>query len=138
VAIFKFCIICDDFRQEVLNKVSILGFFGILDYVEVNVHNPELPLAKLVFMLMSGTPVPKGVYRVRLSLKGPRGNELLTQVDAVQAAQTDAIDAPINVIIACQPLPLAGLGTYQLTVIVNDKPDLSGTIKISQLPSPSS
>jgi hypothetical protein len=133
VALFKFCIVCDDVRIEVQNKASIIGFYGMLDYVSLSVQNPALPIAKLAFMLISADPVPQGSYGIHLSLKDPRGNELLSQVDATRS---DAHAGPLNAVIACMPFPLAGVGTYQVTAIVNGKPDLSGTLKIGQAPLP--
>ncbi len=133
MAIFKFCIVCDDVRVEVQNKASIVGLYGMLDYTSINVQNPALPITKLVFMLISGAPVPPGPYGVHLSLKDPKGNELLPQVDATRMT---ALAAPLNAIIICQPFPLTGVGTYRVTAIVNGKPDLSGTLKISQAPLP--
>ena len=68
-----------------------------------------------------------------MSLKDPRGTELLAQVDATRS---DATAGPLNAVIACLPFPLTGEGIYQVTAIVNGTPDISGTIKVSQAPLP--
>lgn len=131
MAIFKFCLVCDDVRVELQNKASIIGFYGMLDYVDINVQTPTLPIGKLTFLLVSGEPVPQGKYRVRLSLRDPKGKELLPQADATAP---DARNAPLSVIIGCQPFPLTGVGSYRITAFVNDKSDLSGVIRIGPMP----
>ncbi len=132
--LFTFCAVCDEVRLEVQNKATILGFYGMLPYVEIVVENPALPLAKVVFVLMSGRALPKGRYNVELTLKGPNGNVLLRHIGASPA--TPPIDAPVNVALACQPFPLAGVGIYHITVIVNGKEDFSSDLRIAQGPPP--
>lgn len=118
--IFKFCAVCDDVRLEVQNKASLIGFYGMLPYVEISVQNPTLPIAKLTFLLISGEPVPAGKYRLHLSLKDPQGRELLPQVDSVSQ---DVTAAPYNAALGVQPMPLRGAGKYRIAAIVNDKED---------------
>ncbi len=130
--LFNFCAVCDDVRLELQNKASLIGFYGMLPYVEINVQHPSLPLPKLAFLLISGTPLPAAKYRVRLSLKNPDGKELLPQADAVTADV--AVAGPLNAVIMCQPFPLAGLGEYRVAAIFNDKEDFVGALRISQAP----
>ncbi|MGH7813856.1 MAG: hypothetical protein ACREQI_07625 [Candidatus Binataceae bacterium] len=115
--------------MELQNKASILGFYGILPFVEFSVQNENLPVLKLTFTLLSGSPVTKGTYRVRLSVKGPQGNEL---VPASNAPPSVIGEAPLSVVISCQPFPIVGYGEYKVTAIVNDQPDLSSTFRIRQ------
>ncbi len=132
MTLFNFCAVCDDVRLELENKGSLVGFYGMLPHVEINVQHPTLPLLKLAFLLISGTPVPAGKYRVRLSLKSPDGKELLPQTDAVTADIGGA--GPLNAVIICQPFPLAGFGEYRVAAIVNDKEDFVGALRVSQGP----
>jgi hypothetical protein len=121
--IFNFCAVCDDVRLELLNKSSLVGLYGMLPYVEIIVPHPEQPIEKLVFMFMSGTAVPAARYRFRLSVKGPSGKELIPvpQPETVM----DAKAAPVNVVLGCVPFQLAGAGMYRISVIVNEREDLS-------------
>lgn len=131
--LFNFCAVCDDVRLELQNKASFIGFYGALPHVEINVQDPSAPIIKLAFVLLSLSPVPAGKYRVRLSVKAPAGQELLAGNDVLTA---EATGAPLNVIIYTIPLALAGAGTYRVTVIVDDKEDFVGTLRISQAPMP--
>ena|ERR1019366_5585374 len=133
MSIFKFCAVCDEVRLEMgNNKAIIIGFYGMLPYAEISVPNPSQPIPMLTFLLISGTPLVAGRYRVQVSVKDPNGRELASQ--EVPAIDQEVNAEPFNAIIAIQPLPLAGLGTYQVTAIVNGKEDFAGTFVISQAP----
>jgi hypothetical protein len=116
--------------MEVQNKVSILGYLGILPYAEIRVTNATLPVPKLTFILVSGTPAHAGKYLVRISVKDPTGKELPIPMHEGVADLADS--GPLNMIMAVQPFPLAGPGTYKVTVSVNDKPDLVENMTFSQ------
>jgi hypothetical protein len=133
MSIFKFCAVCDEVRLEKSsNKSIIIGFYGMLPYVEVDVPNPSQPVQKLTFLFISGTPIAAGRYRVQVSIKDTNGLELADQ--GVPAINEEAIAGPLNVIITVQPMPLNGPGNYRVTAIVNDKEDFTADFVVGQTP----
>jgi hypothetical protein len=50
---FDFCLICEGIRQEVGNKLTILGFYGIAPNVEIAVTNTAVPMT---VALIAGFP----------------------------------------------------------------------------------
>ncbi len=135
MALFNYCLVADDVRIEAQgNKATIIGFLGILPHTEIAVPQPNLPIVKTTFLLLTGRPILAGHYGVRLSVKDPRGNELLDQQTDIVTG--DLQGGPWNVVIACQPLPLAGVGTYRFAAIVNGAEDFVSEFRIAQMPSP--
>jgi hypothetical protein len=133
MSIFKFCAVCDDVRVEFGgNKSVIIGFFGMVPYVDVLVSNPSQPIEKLTFLFMSGTPIIAGHYRIQVSVKDPAGRELANQ--SVPAIDQDMIAGPFNAILAVQSLRLTGIGKYHVTAIVNDHEDFAGDFVVGLLP----
>jgi hypothetical protein len=135
MAIFRFCAVCDEVRLEAFgNKSILIGFFGMLPYVDIAVPHPSEPIARIAFLFMSGEPVVAGKYRISLSVKGPNGQELI--VETTPVIEQDAIAAPLNATFLVQPMQLAGSGKYRVTVLVNDKEDFGGDLFVSQAPLP--
>lgn len=129
MSIFNLCLVADDVRIEVENKASIIGFYGRLPYVQISVTRPDLPIYKLTFLFISDGPVQAGRYNVRLSVKTPNGQELM---EPSNAASSDAVPGMLNTVISCIPFPLAGVGRYTITAIVNEAEDFSSTLTIQQ------
>jgi hypothetical protein len=128
--ILRYCIVADDVRLEIQNKASIIGFYGIAPNVNISVAYPDRPIARMAFLLGSGSSVPVGSYRTRLQILNPQGTNLL---DDTQEPIVSEVTTPtgINAVVYCVPLPLSGFGTYRLVAIVNDQPDFESEIMIS-------
>jgi hypothetical protein len=132
--VFKFCAVCDEVRLEKdTNKAFVIGLFGMLPHVDIAVPYPLLPIPKLSFFFMSGTPVNAGPYHVRLTIKGPDQQDLPFEMPTLKL---EAIPAPLNITFTLQPMMLKGVGLYRITAIVNDQDDFSETFSISQAPLP--
>ena len=125
--VYNLCLVAEDVRLEIGNKASIIGFYGRLPWANISVANPTLPIYRLTFLFISDGPVKAGLYSVRVSVKDPTGQELMSQVDAVSSEATFGV---LNTIIACQPFLLHGVGQYRVTAIVNGVDDYSSTLTI--------
>jgi hypothetical protein len=119
-------------RVEQSNKALIIGFYGIMPYVQIAVTHPSQPIPRLAFLLISGLPIVAGKYQVFLSLKDPQGRELLGP--SLPPIDQDVAAGPFNAIVSLQPMPLNGVGTYTVTAMVNGKPDFTGKLVINQGP----
>ena len=62
------CLLCEEVRSELGNKISILGFFGILPDVQIG-FPIGLGVAKVVFLLVCGGGA--------VSFQYPRASEIL-------------------------------------------------------------
>jgi hypothetical protein len=132
MTIFNFCAVCDEVRVELgTNKPIIIGFFGMLPYVDMAVPFPSQPVSRLTFFFMSGAPVKAGKYRFAVRIKGPNGQELPLQQEPLER---EAFAGGLNVMLLIQPMPLDGLGRYEVTAIVNDQDDFSSYFFVSELP----
>jgi hypothetical protein len=94
--IYNLCLVADDVRLEIENKASIIGFYGRLPHVQIAVTRPDIPIYKLSFLFVSDGPVKAGRYNVRVSVKDPRGHELMKPAYAVSS---DAVAGFLNTII---------------------------------------
>ncbi|MGB3552390.1 MAG: hypothetical protein WA993_17015 [Candidatus Binatus sp.] len=128
--LFNFCLVCDDVRIEQGGKALIIGFYGMVPYVEIGVTQPSAPIPRLTFVLISGPPIVAGRYHIVLSVKDPQGREVLNKNPA--PIDQDVAAGPFNAIIYLQPMPLNGVGTYTVTAIVNGKADFTGKLFINQ------
>jgi len=130
--IFKFCAVCDEVRVELgTNKSFIIGFFGMLPYVDIAVPFPSQPTSRLTFLFMSGASVAAGKYRISMKIKNPTGQELPLHFLPIEM---NAFAGPLNAMLMCQPMPLNGVGRYDVTAVVNDQEDFSSYFFVSQAP----
>ncbi len=58
----NYCIVCDDVRTEIHNKITLLGFFGVTPDVEIIVKDFNKPIEKITFVISAGKG--KGSYPV--------------------------------------------------------------------------
>ncbi len=69
-----YCILYEDLRPEIYNKVSIMGFYGLTPDVEIRVKDLTLPLERLTILL--GFKCEKGKYTIGLNINNPSGSLL--------------------------------------------------------------
>jgi hypothetical protein len=71
----KFCIVCETIRQEVGNKLTILGFYGLLPNVHVQQHPWGVPI---VLTFLVGTDRDGGgSYMLASKVLNPDGSVLV-------------------------------------------------------------
>jgi hypothetical protein len=66
----KFCIVCETIRQEVGNKLTILGFYGLLPDVHVHQSPWGVPVV-LTFLLGVGRNEEGGKYTLAAKVLAP-------------------------------------------------------------------
>ena len=125
--IFETCLICDLFRPEINQKVSLLGFFGRLPYVTIQVPHADQPILDLSFLCLS-KPVEIGTYRIGFSVKDP--NDVVMFPMAEQTATVQKPNETISMGFSFRPLRLTGAGLYKVILMVNDKVDLQTSFSV--------
>ena len=114
------CIVCEDLRQEKARKTTILGFFGLIPYVEISIRDFNQPLERLAFLLMGGPG--EGTFSVALDLLDPSGKQILplplptVQIPYVKSEKRSQFG------FAIAPLKLTTSGEYKLRILVDGKP----------------
>ena len=78
----KACILCEDVRPELGNKLSILGFYGLLPDVQIVTSDISKPLTRLSLLVVMGEA--EGQFSLHVDLLRPDGkiDSQLAQVDA--------------------------------------------------------
>jgi hypothetical protein len=73
------CIICEAIRQEIGNKVTLMGFFGFLPDTSILLDADEFDISLSFLVSLSQE---KGDFRVSASLLNPSGNPLVQTAEA--------------------------------------------------------
>lgn len=73
----KYCILCESVRPEIGGKLTILGFYGILPDVEIQLQNFEGPIP---FTFIFGT--------------GPSGGKFNVSSEILDSGDSKVIEAP--------------------------------------------
>lgn len=69
----RHCLICEDLRQEVGGKSSILGFYGAAPHVAIIVGNFNRPIQQLMFVLLAAPTAEASSHEVSLRILSPKG-----------------------------------------------------------------
>jgi hypothetical protein len=76
-----FCLMCESIRQEMANKLSILGFFGVLPDVDIGAVRLDQPLV-LAVVLGFGSVTDAAVYNYSISVVNPDGSAFFQSPNA--------------------------------------------------------
>lgn len=71
----SYCLLCEDFRQEKYNKLTLLGFYGIMPDAAIHVQLWGHPLERLMFLL--GVKGDQGTYTLDANILNPDGTLLI-------------------------------------------------------------
>lgn len=111
------CIVCEDFRNEIYGKASLIGYIGITPHASINLKDPEEPLERLsfVFTIDKGD----GACKPKIIFTTPENETLF---DDVTLPETKARkDTTSNLILAIRNIKLNTLGTYRIDVFSSDR-----------------
>lgn len=70
------CLIAEDARIELYNKVTILGLYGIAPHVEIIIKDLTKPIRPFTFILLGGS-TEGGNYQIKPRIIPEKGEELL-------------------------------------------------------------
>ena len=125
------CLFCDDVREEIGSKFSLMGIYGD-DLVVVG--RPPILLPKLVLVVWVitdiGDPLPGFAVRVRV----PPGRRELINLDvgapAVRAQREGATRMHAQAIIPITPFPLDAIGDIEVEVDLGGESQRAGRLAI--------
>ena len=110
------CLVCDDVRPDLGNKLSLLGFYGVAPDLNIKMKDPEMPIAGLAIVFIM-TRESTGSYSVKLLIEKPSGGTLL-ESPPIEARV--AGDNRLNLIWKFNGFKFPELGSYALKLIVDD------------------
>ena len=113
-------ILCEAVRQELNNKVSLLGVFGQLIFI------PQIPggltsLALFQRWLPSANEGPGTTFRFEFSIEGPDRAELL-RVPPQQAVVQPGRSPQMLFVIQFQGFPMPSEGEYRIVTLIDGRP----------------
>jgi hypothetical protein len=122
------CLICEDFREEVGRKMTLLGAFGVSPHVEIHVPHVgiQIPFA---FVLYGGRG-SGGPYRLEVKIFDPTGEPVMQGGDGeIDLGE----DAPTTRFVGKVPeLPLPMFGQYRLVLLVDGHEQFRADFQVLQ------
>jgi hypothetical protein len=107
------CIVCEDVREEVFRKSTILGFYGLAPGVQILMKDIGLPIGRLVFFFVA-EPTGQGDFHVALRIVDDEEKEVVK------------VPAPVtfepgrsNIVWNMQGLVFPKAGKYTITLLAS-------------------
>src|SRR5262249_28879626 len=119
------CLVCDDIRQETGGKVSLLGFYGIIPNVEIQVADFDQPIERLAFYLSAYGQRDGHPHGISFELPGPDGGALLGPVNTAPVGAPPPAGTAIRLAFAFTTagLRLPRPGVYRVVIRVDGGPE---------------
>ncbi|SRR5258708_5404403 len=106
------CLICEDVRQELGGKMSLMGLFGMSPHVEIVVQNFEQSFLRLFFVLI--TEGGQGHFQLSTRLLDSNGRDAITPlqspIDIAERNRTGVLALGFG------PVKFPGPGEYRLVL----------------------
>lgn len=122
------CIVCEEARQEVLRKTTLMGFYGITPNVSILVQDFGQAVARLTFLLLT-EPASGGTYTVGAEIISPDGQRL-TEFPAKPGPATQ--DKRLALGFAVNGLVLPKPGEYRFRLMVDRNQHHETTFRVEQ------
>lgn len=111
------CLVCDDLRPEMSNKLTILGFYGIVPNVVIRILDFKLPFDRLRFLFMAEGG--DGSFKVAFRL-------LNQKQEAIFTSDPLSVKAPsgmryTNLAMGVDRFLFPGSGSYKVVVSFDGK-----------------
>jgi hypothetical protein len=130
---FDYCLICDGIRQEIGNKLTINGYYGMAPNVEISIGNPGLPV---VICLVAGLPTgPNATYSAETIIDRPNGQTAIQMPN--MSIEVSADKRGLIAIGAALPPPQSW-GLHSIRIVIDGQPklDTSFVVKPAIIPPP--
>jgi len=131
-----FCLICDSVREEALNKLTLLGFLGVvsapglvsLPTADVRLQDPNLPLGELTFIFIGSASGSSG--------KTDLAYEIFDWSDKLVFGHSQTQEVKIGerstFVFNIRLLKFPNTGRYKIRMRVDGRPVYTGEFLISQ------
>ena len=125
--VIDYCLVCEDVRAETLNKLTLLGFFGMIPHVQIMMGNVNLP-SRLMFVF--GTSGGDGHFLATCEVVSPEGRIVSTSNLEVDFALTQ----PRAIIGTGMREPFGGTGLFTLRLVLSGRSVFESNFTIQQAP----
>ncbi len=124
-------LICEELRSEQRNLITLLGFYGVMPYVELAVQNFTGPV-RLAFLLVGGPG--SGSFNVSVRLVAPDGVPLSTPPSFPWNIDSTKPRSNLGFGMIGMVLPQAGMYTFELLVEGEGRPVYTNnfTVRLAQ------
>ncbi len=125
------CLLCEGLRPEAVGKTTILGFFGVLPQVTIQVVRLDQPLPQLSFVVQSDEPEAAGEANLRIVIYSPDGTELISlEYPKVQWRHGKKMLVAFNIV----PFPISGAGRYTVHFEIDGVRSYESAFSIEAMP----
>jgi len=135
---FKYCLICDNARDENNGKVSLLGFLGVAPDVELFIGPPQpgvVNALSLSFVFIGGPGA--GTFDVTYQLYDVAQQKVLATINTGQPThivpRVSATPGNTNFIVNAM-MPVLHFGEFELRLLVSGQVTYTGRFKVSKQP----
>jgi|SRR5882762_873824 len=111
------CIVCEGVRQEILNKYTILGFFGIAPNVKISIRDFKLPVTICFFFC--GTTAG-GRLRVSVTLSDRSGRLIPNKIPQPPETMFDP-SKPVTFFALFFEGIFPGPGEFKISLMIDDR-----------------
>lgn len=122
-----FCLVCEDVRLEMGNKVILLGFYGLLPRVRIMIEAWERPVEKLTFFVSTHGFTRR--FSMQLRLQNPDGTNLIQSIPAFGEPANDNVSTS-SVAFSFPMLKFHQQGEHRLEVLIDGSPAYGNTFLV--------
>ena len=109
-----FVIVCDDFREEIRNKISLMGIFS--GNIQVEKFPAQLP--SLCFAIfIQGIQIP--IETISPIIKMP--DQTVKVLDKIKPTLLDDKESNLNLLLKLSPAKISKSGKISLSLMINDE-----------------
>jgi len=111
------CIVCEDVRQEVGRKQTLLGFFGVLPNVSILVPDFDKPIPRLCLLFI--TDPADGKFHIESEIVDESGKRVIHLPAAEIAMRARKVSKRVNLGLTVQFPQFSGPGLHELRLIAD-------------------
>jgi hypothetical protein len=124
----RHCIVCEEVREELNRKSTLLGFYGVTPEVEILLQDFRLPVGRLAFFLVGGPG--QGSFDVSFKVSGD-GGDVVPRTPNMRLVIEGAAKG-YNLTFGLGPIRFPKPGRYRFTVFIDNQVCFEDTFGVSQ------
>jgi len=111
------CLVCEGVRQEIQNKYTVLGFFGIAPHVRIAIRDFKLPVTLCFFFC--GTTAG-GKVKLSVKLIDRSGQQVPNRIPQSLDATFDSSNLATFIVLFFEGV-VPGPGEYKVSLIIDER-----------------
>ena len=128
----KWCLVCEDIRQEQRGLMSLLGFYGVTPYVEIHVRDFGRPLERISFLMFAEGEGDGVKHRHAFQVIGPDNEIVLPASESTSEPSPTGTGLRITFSITAISPRLTKPGLYRVVFKVDDEEHFTSTFTVRQ------